>query len=89
VRALSESEEVQAELAQKRRGLEFAEASTRAQIRALRMDLRRQRAELTSDAGADDVRAMSSSEREGELRRRRSPDPASPPPRKRGNGAAK
>jgi hypothetical protein len=53
------------------------------------MDLRRQRAELTSNAGADDVRAISSSEREGELRRRRSADPASQPPRTRGNGAAK
>ena len=79
----------QTELAQKRRGLQFAEASTLAQIRALRMDLRRQRTELTSNAGEDDVRAISSSEREDELRRRRSADPASPPPRKRGNGAAK
>ena len=79
----------QAELAQKRRGLQFAEASTRAQIRALRMDLRRQRAELTANAGEDDVRAVSSSEREGELRRRRSADPAHRPPRQRGNGATR
>jgi circadian clock protein KaiC len=79
----------QAEFAQKRRGLQFAEASTRAQITALRMDLQRQRAELTSNAGEDDARAISSSEREGELRRRRSADPPRPSSRKRGNGAAR
>jgi circadian clock protein KaiC len=78
-----------AEFAQKRRGLQFAEASTRAQITALRMDLQRQRAELTSNAGEDDARAISSSEREGELRRRRSADPPRPSSRKRGNGAAR
>ena len=65
-----------AEFAQKRRELQFAEASTRAQIKALQMDLQRQRAELASDAGEDDVRAISSSERENELRKRRSADPA-------------
>ena len=53
------------------------------------MDLQRQRAELSFDAGEDDVRAISSSEREDELRKRRSADPTHPPPRKRGNGAAK
>jgi circadian clock protein KaiC len=79
----------EAQFAQKRRGLQFAEASTRAQITALRMDLQRQRAELTSNAGEDDARAISSSEREGELRRRRSADPPRPSQRKRGNGAGR
>ena len=78
-----------AEFAQKRRGLQFAEASTRAQIKALQLDLQRQRAELASDSGEDDVRAVSSSERESELRKRRSADPTHPSPRKRGNGATR
>jgi circadian clock protein KaiC len=73
--------------AQKRRGLQFSEASTRAQIEALQLDLQRQRAELASDSGATDVRAVSTSEREHELRRRRSADPTHPSSRKRGNGA--
>jgi circadian clock protein KaiC len=73
--------------AQKRRGLQFSEASTRAQIEALQLDLQRQRAELASDSGETDVRAASASEREHELRRRRSADPTHPPSRRRGNGA--
>jgi circadian clock protein KaiC len=79
----------QAEFAHKRRGLQLAEASTRAQIEALRTDLRRQRAELTSNAGEDDVRAISTSERESQLRKRRGADPAHSSSRKRGNGAAR
>jgi circadian clock protein KaiC len=73
--------------AQKRRGLQFSEASTRAQIEALQLDLQRQRAELASDSGETDVRAVSTSEREHELRRRRSADPTHASSRKRGNGA--
>jgi circadian clock protein KaiC len=75
-----------AEAAQKRRGLQFSEASTRAQIEALQLDLQRQRAELASDSGETDVRAVSTSEREHELRRRRGADPTHPSSRKRGNG---
>jgi circadian clock protein KaiC len=75
-----------AEAAQKRRGLQFSEASTRAQIQALQLDLQRQRAELASDSGETDVRAVSTSEREHELRRRRGADPTHPSSRKRGNG---
>lgn len=75
------------ESAQKRRGLQFAEASTRAQIKALELDLQRQRAALAFDSGEDDVRAISTSERESELRKRRSADPTRPPSRKSGNGA--
>lgn len=78
-----------AESAQKRRGLQFAEASTRAQIKALQLDLQRQRAELTSDSGEADVRAVSTSERENELRKRRSADPTHPSSRKSGNGATR
>lgn len=75
------------ESAQKRRGLQFAEASTRAQIQALQLDLQRQRAELALDSGEADVRAISTSERENELRKRRGADPTHPSSRKRGNGA--
>lgn len=78
-----------ADSAQKRRGLQFAEASTRAQIKALQLDLQRQRAELASDAGEAGVRAVSTSERENELRKRRGVDPAHPSPRKRDNGATR
>jgi circadian clock protein KaiC len=73
-----------AEFDQKRRELQFAEARTSAQIQAMQMDLQRQRAELAMYSGDNEVRNVSSSERESELRRRRSADPA-----KRGNGAAK
>jgi circadian clock protein KaiC len=78
-----------AESAQKRRGLQFAEASTRAQIKALQLDLQRQRAELVSDSGETAVRAISSSDRENELRKRRSADPTHPSSRTRGNGVTK
>jgi circadian clock protein KaiC len=78
-----------AESAQKRRGLQFAEASTRAQIKALQLDLQRQRAALASDTGESDVRAVSMSDRENELRKRRSADPIHPSSRKRGNGATR
>ena len=77
-----------AEFEHKRRELQFAEARTSAQVKALQTDLQRQRAELALYSGDNEVRNVSSSERESELRRRRSADPAGPPPRKGGNGAA-
>jgi circadian clock protein KaiC len=78
-----------AEFDHKRRELEFAEASIRAQIAALQTDLERQRAELTLYSGEHDEHTASSSRREGELRRRRGGEPAEAPMRKSGNGAAK
>jgi circadian clock protein KaiC len=78
-----------AEFEQKRRELQLAEASTSAQIKAMQTDLQRQRAALAMYSGEDQVRKGSSSERENELRRRRSADPAQDPPGKSGNGAAK
>jgi circadian clock protein KaiC len=77
-----------AEFEHKRRELQFAEASTSAQIKALQLDLERQRAELTLYSGEREVRASSSSQRESELRRRRGADPEVVA-RKSGNGAAK
>ena len=76
------------EFEHKRRELQFAEARTSAQVKALQMDLQRQRAELALYSGDDEVRNVSSSERETELRKRRHADPAGPSPRKGGNGAA-
>lgn len=76
----------QAEFAQKRSELQFAEARTHAQIEALQADLQRQRAALALYTDENEVRAVASGERVQELRRRRSADPASG---KSGNGAAK
>jgi circadian clock protein KaiC len=78
-----------AEFDHKSRELQFAEASTRAQIKALQLDLERQRAELVLNSGEDDVHTASSTQRESELRRRRGADPARTLARKRTNGAAK
>ena len=78
-----------AEFDQKRRELQFAEARTSAQIQALQVDLQRQRSELALYTGNDEVRNVSSGERENELRVRRSADPTGLSPRKSGNGAAK
>jgi len=77
-----------AEFEHKRRELQFAEASTNAQIKALQLDLERQRAELALYSGERDVRVASSSQQETELRRRRGADPEVMA-RKSGNGAAK
>jgi hypothetical protein len=55
----------------------------------MQTDLQRQRSALAMYSGKDEVRNASSSERENELRRRRSADPAQDPPGKSGNGAAK
>jgi circadian clock protein KaiC len=78
-----------AEFDHKRRELQFAEASTSAQIKALQMDLERQRAELALYSGQDEVRNVSTTARENELRKRRSADASDLPARKTGNGAAK
>jgi circadian clock protein KaiC len=78
-----------AEFDHKRRELEFAEASIRARIAALQTDLESQRAELAMYSGQADDHTALSNRREGELRRRRSGDPAKAPVRKSGNGAAK
>jgi circadian clock protein KaiC len=78
-----------AEFDHRRRELRFAEATIGARIKALQMDLERQRSELASYSGESDGRTASSSQRESELRRRRGADPADAPVRRSGNGAAK
>jgi circadian clock protein KaiC len=78
-----------AEFDQKRRELQFAEAGTSDRIKALQLDLERQRAELALYSGENDVRIASSSQREGEMGKRRGADPADASARKSGNGAAK
>ena len=94
-----------ADFDQKRRELQSAEANTDAQIRALQMDLQRQRAGLAMYSSENDVRNVSSSDREKKLRTMRSADPAarasgatsrakrpvasSPSAKKSGNGAAR
>ena len=78
-----------AEFNHKRRELQSAEARTSAQVKALQLELQRQRAELALYSGDDEVRHVASSDRESELRRRRSADPAGPSTRKGGNGAAR
>ncbi len=70
----------------KRRELQFAEAKTRTQVEALQVELDRQRAELALYSGEGKALDATSSDREGELLRRRSADAA---PRKSGNGAAR
>jgi circadian clock protein KaiC len=60
----------------KRGELQVAEAETRARIKALQHDLARQRAELALYSKENQARIVSSSEREQELRRIRSADPA-------------
>ena len=65
-----------AEFDQKRGALELAEADTRARIKALQQDLERQRIELATYSKGNEARIVSSSDRERELRRIRSADPA-------------
>jgi circadian clock protein KaiC len=77
-----------AEFDYKRRELQFTEASTGAQIKALQMELQRQRAELALYSGEDEVRTTSLSRQKDELRRRRSADVADKPPAK-SNGAGR
>jgi len=65
-----------AEFDHKRGALELAEADTRARIKALEQDLERQRVELATYSSGNEARIVSSSDREKELRRIRSADPA-------------
>lgn len=77
------------EFERRRRELQFAEAGISAQIKALQVDLERQRAELALYAGEDDGRATSSSQQKHELRSRRGGAPAEGPARKSGNGTTR
>jgi len=65
-----------AEFDRKRGELQVAEADTRARIKALQQDLERQRLELATYSSDNEARIVSSSDREQELRRIRSADPA-------------
>jgi len=65
-----------AEFDHKRHELQAAEADTRARIKALQQDLERQRLELEMYSSDNEARIVSSSDREKELRRIRSADPA-------------
>jgi circadian clock protein KaiC len=65
-----------AEFDHKRHELQAAEADTRAQIKTLQQDLERQRLELAMYSSDNEARIVSSSDREQELRRIRSADPA-------------
>jgi len=65
-----------AEFDQKRSELELAEADTHARIKVLQQDLERQRRDLAIYASDNEARIVSSSDRETELRRIRSADPA-------------
>jgi len=78
-----------AEFDYKRRELQFAEASTSAQIRALQIDLQRQRAELALYSGENEMRDASLTRQKDELRRRRSADAADKPAARGGNGAGR
>jgi len=64
------------EFEHKRGELQAAEADTHARIKALQQDLARQRAELATYSSQNQARIVSSSDREQELRRIRSADPA-------------
>jgi len=65
-----------AEFDHKRSELQVAEANTSARIKALQQDLDRQRAALAMYSSENEARIVSSSDREKELRRIRSADPA-------------
>jgi circadian clock protein KaiC len=65
-----------AEFDHKRHELQAAEADTRARIEALQQDLERQRLELSMYSSDNEARIVSSSDREKELGRIRSADPA-------------
>jgi circadian clock protein KaiC len=60
----------------KRSELQVAEADTRVRIKALQQDLERQRLELAMYSSQNEARIVTSSDRENELRRIRSADPA-------------
>jgi hypothetical protein len=65
-----------AEFDHKRAELQVAEADTRARIKAMQQDLERQRVELATYSSDNEARIVSSSDRDIELRRIRSADPA-------------
>ncbi|MEX1073775.1 MAG: circadian clock protein KaiC [Burkholderiales bacterium] len=67
-----------ADFERKRRELQVSEADTRTRITGLQQDLERQRSELALYSSGNEARIVSSSEREQELRRIRSADPANP-----------
>jgi circadian clock protein KaiC len=80
-----------AEFEYKRRELQVSEAETNARIKTLQQDLERQRIELTAYASENQARIVSSTDREKELGRIRSADPARPDANgaghaKKGNG---
>jgi circadian clock protein KaiC len=68
-----------AEFVQKRDGLQVVEADTHARITALQLNLEQQRVELADLSNQNDAHISSSSEREQELGRIRSADPAGRP----------
>jgi circadian clock protein KaiC len=74
-----------AEFEHRRGELQAAEAETDARIKALQQDLVRQRAELAMYSSENQARIVSSSDREKELRRIRSADPAGRAARSSGN----
>jgi len=65
-----------AEFEHKRSALELAESDIRARIKVLEHDLERRRVELAVFSSSNDARTVSSSDRESELGRKRSADPA-------------
>jgi circadian clock protein KaiC len=80
-----------AEFTHKRRELQFAEADIVARITALQLDLDKQRAELALYTSEDEVRHVTSDERENQLRKMRSAGAATkaaqlPGKRRRTNG---
>lgn len=77
-----------AELDHKRRELEFAEAHISAQIKALQLELEKQRAALALNFGEGNIHAASSNLREVELRKRRGADPARATASQHQSGAA-
>jgi hypothetical protein len=65
------------------------EANTSAQIKALQLDLERQRAALALNSGEDNIHTVASNLREIELRKRRGADPARVSAVKHANGETK
>ena len=73
---LFRSTQRRAEFVHKRGDLEVAEADTHARVTALQLNLERQRVELARFSKDNDAHLSSTSEREQELGRIRSADPA-------------
>jgi circadian clock protein KaiC len=68
--------QLRTEFDQKRAELQVVEADTRTKIKTLQQDLERQRVVLATYSSNDEARIVSSSDREKEVRRIRSADPA-------------